>query len=79
MDPSTLIPDMFAAMNLTLNLAEQYNVPVYYQVDDMNNLMPPNSPVTAETLYSNDPNMVEWTTWPQGGASAAIFTYRMWY
>lgn len=55
------ISDMNYCVNKACELAEKYDIPVYFSVDDCTNYEFVKN--TAEINYSEDPDMVEWSNW----------------
>lgn len=61
------IPELRAIVESGFDLAEQHDLPVYFQVDDINS--PPNDAVGPKLRYYDDPMMCEWSTFPTPGAT----------
>lgn len=62
------ISEMQEEVNDAFDLAEKYDVPVYFQLDDCNNYTKQFGSGSA-TKYYNNPSWCEWSAFPQNGES----------
>ncbi|MEO5648991.1 MAG: hypothetical protein ABIR03_03590 [Ginsengibacter sp.] len=60
------VEEMQSQVNKAFDAAEKYNVPVYFQLDDCNNYTTSFGSGSSLKFYDN-PNWVEWTSFPQAG------------
>ena len=63
------IEQMQACINAAFDMAEQYNIPVYFQVDDCNSYTDALGSIGNgdEVKYWENPAMCEWTSFPEEG------------
>lgn len=60
------IAQMQAEVNTAFDMAEKFNIPVYFQLDDVNNYTTQFGG-GAEVKYWEDPSMCEWIAFPEEG------------
>lgn len=60
------IEQMQAEVNTAFDMAERFNIPVYFQLDDVNNYTTLFGG-DAEVKYWEDPSMCEWIAFPEEG------------
>ncbi len=77
------IEQMQREVNMAFDMAEKFNIPVYFQLDDINNYTTLFGS-GAEVKYWEDPSMCEWIAFPEegeeyGGQNAYGELPRFWY
>lgn len=77
------IEQMQAEVNTAFDMAEKFNIPVYFQLDDVNNYTTLFGG-DAEVKYWEDPSMCEWIAFPEegeeyGGQNKYGALPRFWY
>lgn len=60
------IEQMQEEVNMAFDMAEKFNIPVYFQLDDINNYTTLFGG-DAEVKYWEDPSMCEWIAFPEEG------------
>ncbi len=77
------VAEMQNEVNVAFDIAEKYNIPVYFSIDDCNDLLPNQDGMGAEPKFYENPQWCEWIAFPKdteswGGESYGRLPY-YWY